>query len=449
MVINKMGMDNTDATLKFAETLIYKTAGAYCSDLQRQILLTALQGERKTYDQLAKASGYSSRYVRQDVAPKLWQILSEALGQKVSKSNIRFLLDQKMNESSLAPSRSADDTPPPIVSLSTPIAKAISPPSAEHSLTTASILLVDDEPQNLRVLSDLLEEHGYRVRQAISGPFALDAIAQEKPALVLMDIHMPEMDGYSVCQRIKDNSTTEDIPVIFVSSLDEIWDKVKAFSVGGSDYISKPFKVVEVLARVENQLKLRRLQQTLDEQNRALQQALQRVQQLAATDEATQVASRRQFNQFLFESWQQGLEAQTPLTLMLCQIDNFKFEGEAATPRRMDDCLYQVAQAIKDAARDGLVCRYGVITFTVVLPQQTLAAGKTVAQAILQQMEKEAMAQRHSVRSIASQPLPLTLSIGLMTVHPTPEVDVEDALLKPCELLLQKAQGKGGNCWVS
>ena len=447
--MNSMGMDNTDAILKFAETLIYEKAGAYCSDLQRQILLTALHGERKTYDQLAEASGYSSRYVRQDVAPKLWQLLSDALGQKVNKANIRFLLDQKMDTSSLAPSIPADDTASPIASLSAPITATVSPPSSGNAATTASILLVDDEPQNLRVLSDLLEENGYRVRQAISGPFALDAIAQEKPALVLMDIHMPEMDGYSVCQRIKASPATEDIPVIFVSALDEIWDKVKAFAVGGTDYINKPFKVVEVLARVENQLKLRQLQQALDAQNEQLQQALQKVQQLAAIDEATQVASRRQLDQFLFESWQQGVATQTPVTLILCQIDNFKFEGEAATPRQMDDCLYQVAQAIRAAAGDGLVCRYSVITFAIVLPQQTLATGETVAQAILKQMQKGAMAQRHSVRSIASPTSPLTLSIGLVAVHPTPDVDVEDALLKPCELLLQKAQGKGGNCWVS
>lgn len=434
--MNPMGIDNTDTILEFAETLIYETAGAYCSDLQRQILLTALQGERKTYDQLAKASGYSSKYVRQDVAPKLWQLLSDALGNKVNKANIRFLLEQAMNRASSVPLLLAKDATFQNSRLAAPAAL----PSSVNAVTTASILLVDDEPQNLRVLSDLLEEHGYRVRQAISGPFALDAIAQEKPALVLLDIHMPEMDGYGVCQRIKANPVTEDIPVIFVSALDEIWDKVKAFAVGGTDYVNKPFKVVEVLARVENQLKLRQLQQALDAQNEQLQQALQQVQQLAAIDEATQVASRRQFDQSLLESWQQGLATQMPLTLMLCQIDNFQFEGAAATPRKMDDCLYQVAQAIKAAAGDALVCRYSVITFALVLPQQPLVAGETLAQMVLQQI------QRHA---ISSQTSPLTLSIGLVTLHPTSEIDLEEALLKPCELRLQQAQDKGGNCWIS
>ena len=430
-------MDNTDAILGFAETLIYERASAFCSDLQRQILLTTLRGERKTYDQLAKACGYSSKYVRQDVAPKLWQLLSDALGQKVNKSNIRFLLEDEMNKSSSVPSVPATNATSPIAKVSSKTAATVLPPNSVSSLTTASILLVDDEPQNLRVLSDMLEEHGYRVRQAINGPFALDAIAEEKPALVLLDIHMPEMDGYGVCQRIKINPATEHIPVIFVSALDATWDKVKAFSMGGADYINKPFKVVEVLARVENQLRVGQLQQALAEQNERL---LQSVQQFAAIDEATQVGSRRQFDQSLLESRQQALATPAPLTLMLCQIDNFKFEGKEATPRQMDDCLYQVAQAIKAAAEDALVCRYSIITFAIVLPQQTLAAGKALAQMILKQMQRCA---------IASPTSPLTLSIGLVTVQPRSDMDLEEALLKPCELRLQQAQSKGGNCWVS
>ena len=98
---------------------------------------------------------------------------------------------------------------------------------------------------------------------------------------------MPELDGYTVCQKIKTNPQTQDIPVIFVSAFDRAWDKVKAFSLGGSDYITKPFKTVEVLARVENQLKVRRLQQELQEKNRQLQQALQKLEKITAQSELT------------------------------------------------------------------------------------------------------------------------------------------------------------------
>ncbi|NEP84343.1 MAG: response regulator [Okeania sp. SIO3B3] len=147
-----------------------------------------------------------------------------------------------------------------------------------------NILLVDDQPENLKLLSDLLEEQGYEVQQAINGVIALQAVAAGSPDVILLDIHMPELDGYTVCQKLKAHPQTQDIPVIFVSALDETWDKVKAFSVGGSDYITKPFKTVEVLARVENQLKVRHLQlkvksleQQLEEKNQQLQQLLQKL----------------------------------------------------------------------------------------------------------------------------------------------------------------------------
>lgn len=433
-------MDDAHEILTFSETLLYEKTGTYLSELQRQILLAALQGTRRTYAQIAQESDYSIQYVRQDIAPKLWQLFSEVLGQKANKANIRFLLKKEMHQAPTVPLVSLLDKPSTIASPPSPPAAPIAAPNTGEAPAASSILLVDDEPQNLRVLSDLLEEYGYKVRQAISGPIALEAIAEEKPSLVLLDIHMPEMDGYGVCQRLKANSTTADIPVIFVSALDETWDKVKAFSVGGADYINKPFRVVEVLARVESQVKLGQLRQALAAQNEQLQQALQRVQWLAAIDEATQVASRRQFDQALLETWQQALATPAPLTLVLCQIDNFKFEGKEATPPKMNDRLYQVAQAIQAASGEALVCRYSVITFAIFLPQQALAVGEALAQAILQQVRDLA---------IPTPTVPLTLSIGLATVRPTPDVALEEALLDPCEQRLQQAQEQGGNCWVS
>ncbi len=134
------------------------------------------------------------------------------------------------------------------------------------------ILLVDDTPGNLRLLSSLLTEQGYKVRVALNGAMALMAVQASPPDLILLDITMPEMDGYQVCRRLKDSPKTDEIPVIFVSALDEVLDKVKAFRVGGIDYITKPFQVEEVLARVENQLTIRRLQKQLQAQNELLRQ---------------------------------------------------------------------------------------------------------------------------------------------------------------------------------
>ena len=138
----------------------------------------------------------------------------------------------------------------------------------------ANILVVDDKPDNLRLLSAMLSQLGYEVRKVINGQTALKTAQAAPPDLILLDIMMPDMNGYEVCQHLKASPITRDIPVIFISALDEVLDKVKAFAVGGVDYITKPFSEEEVFARVENNLTIQRLQKQLSEQNARLQQEI-------------------------------------------------------------------------------------------------------------------------------------------------------------------------------
>ena len=152
------------------------------------------------------------------------------------------------------------------------------------SIPKGDILVVDDKPDNLRLLSDLLKEQGYKVRSVMSGQTALKAAQARSPDLILLDINMPQMDGYEVCQHLKAEPQTQDIPVIFISALDEVLDKVKAFSVGGVDYMTKPFQIGEVLARIENQLKLRWAQKVLAKQNALLEQEVRTRQQSEARE---------------------------------------------------------------------------------------------------------------------------------------------------------------------
>ncbi|VXD16647.1 Histidine kinase response regulator hybrid protein [Planktothrix serta PCC 8927] len=140
------------------------------------------------------------------------------------------------------------------------------------------ILIVDDTPDNLRLLSKTLSEQGYEVQCAINGKLALMAVKHEPPDLILLDIKMPEMDGYQVCEVLKSQEKTAGIPVIFLSALDDVFDKVKAFTVGGVDYITKPFQVEEVFARIENQLTIRRLQKQLQDKNLKLEHLNQELQ---------------------------------------------------------------------------------------------------------------------------------------------------------------------------
>lgn len=134
------------------------------------------------------------------------------------------------------------------------------------------IVVVDDTPANLRLLVGLLSDRGYKVRPIPNGNLALSAVKLSPPDLILLDINMPNMDGYEVCEHLKANEKVREIPVIFISALSDILDKVKAFGVGGVDYITKPFQVEEVLARVEIHLENRLLQKSLQEKNYELGQ---------------------------------------------------------------------------------------------------------------------------------------------------------------------------------
>ena len=134
------------------------------------------------------------------------------------------------------------------------------------SSTKGSVLIIDDNPDNLRLLTEVLTEKGYKVRPAPSGSLALKSVRSTLPDLVLLDVKMPGMDGYEVCRRLKADKKTRDVPVIFISAMAEVADKIKGFGVGGVDYITKPFQHEEVLARVETHVSLSRMHKRLQQE---------------------------------------------------------------------------------------------------------------------------------------------------------------------------------------
>lgn len=152
----------------------------------------------------------------------------------------------------------------------------------EKSFLQPNILLVDDSPEILRLFSILLSKLGYKVRPTRDGKFALKFAKKNPPDLILLDIMMPEIDGYQVCEKLKACEQTKDIPVIFISALNEVFDKVKAFSLGAVDYITKPFQLEEVVARIENQLLLRRLSKQVLAQNLQLQAEIEERKRIEA-----------------------------------------------------------------------------------------------------------------------------------------------------------------------
>ena len=150
----------------------------------------------------------------------------------------------------------------------------------DSNIDTSDILIVDDEIANLQLLSELLVREGYQVRPANNPQLALDSALTQPPKLILLDVKMPEMDGFEVCRRLKQDERTQDIPIIFVSALQDVEDKVRGFEAGGVDFISKPFQESEILARVSTHLTIHRLRQEVQTQRDQLEYELETVSKL-------------------------------------------------------------------------------------------------------------------------------------------------------------------------
>jgi diguanylate cyclase (GGDEF)-like protein len=261
-----------------------------------------------------------------------------------------------------------------------------------------NILIVDDTPENLSVLRQMLTEHGYRVRPALSGDIALKAAEAETPDLILLDVVMPGMDGFEICGKLKSEASTSDIPVLFISALDETQDKVNGFEAGGVDYITKPFHTAEVLARVRTHLALRYMQKRMEEQNTllldeieerkraetALERANRKLERLATLDGLTKIPNRRQFNLYLRQEWKRLTREQVPISIILCDIDYFKNYNDVYGHVAGDKCLRRVAQGIRRSVNRpaDLVARYGGEEFAVVMSNTDIEGAIMVAEEI-------------------------------------------------------------------
>jgi signal transduction histidine kinase len=235
---------------------------------------------------------------------------------------------------------------------------------SESPATKGNILIVDDTPNNLRLLSSMLTRQGYEVRSAISGSVALMAVQTVQLDLILLDINMPTMNGYEVCERLKAEEQTRDIPVIFLSALGEPIDKVQAFRVGGVDYITKPFQVEEVLARVENHLTLRRVQLEL---------------QQAKTNALNALAQEQELNRLKSEFVSMiSHDFRTPLTSIQAFAELLRFNSDDLSPELRDRYFEKI-----DAAVEHLL-----YLLNEVLLIGSIEAGKTQCQPELMDLEK-------------------------------------------------------------
>ena len=290
-----------------------------------------------------------------------------------------------------------------------------------------NVLIVDDEPVNIKILGQLLASD-CRVRTAVSGKKALEiARSDDRPDLILLDIMMPDMDGYEVCRQLKNDSRSNDIPVIFITAMDAAEEEAKGLELGAVDYIVKPFNLPIVKARVRNQLLLKKRTDLLE--------------QLISIDGLTEVPNRRFFDQNFSQEWRRAIRQKQPISLIMLDVDHFKDFNDHYGHSRGDDCLREVARALSGQLRRSgdFVARYGGEEFAVVLPDTNLDAAQIMAERLRSGVET--LSIEHGYSSVSDV---MTASVGVATALPRQDSQPSE-LLELADDLLYQAKHAGRN----
>ncbi|MGV7207452.1 diguanylate cyclase [Oxalobacteraceae bacterium A2-2] len=293
------------------------------------------------------------------------------------------------------------------------------------------ILVVDDAMENVQILHHALRDE-HEVLFALDGEKALELAQQQSPDLILLDAVMPGMDGYAVCAALQAHPRLQSIPIIFVTALSQPEDETRALDAGAADFISKPFNVSVVRARVRTQLIVKRQADALREQS--------------LTDGLTGVANRRHFNDMLDSEWRRCDRASLPLSVLMMDIDHFKLYNDHYGHQAGDLCLQQVAAAMKACAArpQDLLARYGGEEFVLLLPQEALHGAEVVARRIIEAIA--ALGLPHAASPTAPR---VTLSIGIASIDLASEDGQPAALLRSADDLLYQAKQEGRNRYLA
>lgn len=308
------------------------------------------------------------------------------------------------------------------------------------------ILIVEDDVTTALVLSRFWQKEGYRSISVQDGHDALAACEQELPDIILMDAIMPEMDGFTCCERLQAQYTSYCPPILMTTGLNDSESVDRAFSVGATDYVTKPFHWAVLRQRVRRTLKAhqdhRHLQESLAKERKLYQElrlANQELERLATIDGLTNIANRRVFDAFLEREWKRLRREQASLSLILIDIDCFKAYNDNYGHLVGDRCLYEVAQMIKHLARRpaDLAARYGGEEFALLLPNTHNKGAVFLAECLRQTLQEKALIHTASV----VRPW-VTVSMGVATMIPTDESSTTIIQKADEALYLAKNQGR-------
>ncbi len=293
-----------------------------------------------------------------------------------------------------------------------------------------SILIVDDEKSNIDVLSGILRPH-YKVYIAKSGTEAVKRAKANKPDLILLDIIMPEMDGFEVLSIMKEDDATRDIPIIFITGLNSVNDEERGFFLGAVDYITKPFNHSIVKARVKNHLQIVKQMRTIE--------------RLGLIDALTEIPNRRSFNSKLKSSWETAVKTNSPISLIAIDVDDFKKYNDKYGHPQGDALLFNIAQVMKKSLFRGtdFIARIGGEEFSVLLPNTDLQGAVEIAKRIHCNVNKTKICNSRD-NTISS----CTVSIGVSSFCPDEDSEIKVLVERADELLYTaKANGKNRVCY--
>ncbi|HET6536496.1 MAG TPA: diguanylate cyclase [Sphingopyxis sp.] len=295
----------------------------------------------------------------------------------------------------------------------------------------AIILIVDDEVSNIEIMNATLED-SYEVCFATSGAQAIDVARTLLPDLILLDVMMPEMDGYEVCKTLKEDRLLADVPVIFTTGLDDQEAEVRGLSLGAIDYVTKPIQPVTLRARVRNHIELKRLRDQLAE--------------LAVTDALTGLSNRRRLEQMLNSETIRLARSREWLSVIMLDIDFFKLFNDTYGHPAGDRCISMVGSALNRAVRrsSDLAARYGGEEFACVLPGTDFEAAMLIASEI--QAQVKSLGIPHSQSSVSPY---VTVSVGVATAACLPGMGADQWIGHADEqLYLSKSGGRNRICGV-